>query len=332
MRNRLTFEFDLMFKVILMLLPTPENRPSYRYVHALLVLMTLLVAGSFPLGGMMMQSLSQSGQSLTPSQLMLLRFVLAALIFAPYIYFRFGLVLPTVARLRVYVALAVPLVVFFCSMFTSLETTSVLNTGALFTLVPVFSALYARWINRERSSARRNVGLLLGTMGAIWIVFRGDVSALLALQLHPGDGIFLFGCLFLGAYQPLVKRWHTQEPVAVMTFWVLMMASVLLLIFVVFTATASGTALAFWPDWQQLPATVYWGLLYLVVFTTLLSFFLQQLGALTLGAARSAAYSLLTPVFVMGMSFFLEPHAFSWIVLPGILLVVMGLIFIQRER
>ena len=128
----------------------------------------------------------------------------------------------------------------------------------------------------------------------------------------------LLGCLFIGACQPLVKRWHADEPVAVMTFWVIVMAAVLLLLFVLLAAAAGcAESILSWPAWQQLPASVYWRLAYLALFTTLLSFFLQQLGALPLGAARPSAYSLLTPVFVMAISFLLEPQRFSWALMPG---------------
>lgn len=302
----------------------------YCYVHALLLLMTILVAGSFPVAAAMMQELSRSGQPMGASELMLLRFTLAALLFAPYVFYRFGLRLPSTERLCVYTALALPLVVFFCCMFVSLERGNMLNSGALFTLVPALAAMFARLINGESSSGLINVGLLLGTVGALWIVFRGDWQAASSLQLSDADLVFLLGCLFLSVYQPLVKRWHADEPVAVMTFWVIVMAALLLLLYSVLTAVDVGAASRFsWRAWLALPASIYWGTLYLTLFTTLLSFFLQQLGALTLGPARTSAYSLLVPTFVMTLSLWLEPQTFSWMLLPGVVLVVLGVALIQ---
>lgn len=315
---------------------THVSTPSYLYVHALLLVMSLLVAGSFPVGAVMMQGLNQSGQPIGPIQLMLLRFAFAALLFAPYVFHRFGLALPNAERLGIYTALALPLVVFFCCMFTSLKSTSVLNSGALFTSVPVLAAIYARLFNGERSSALLKLGLLLGTAGALWVVFRGDVEAMANLQFSRGDATFMLGCLFLGAYQPLVKRWHRGEPVAVMTFWVIAMATLLLALFSLVSQLAIDAGetqyLQSWPSWEKLPASVFWGLAYLALFTTLLSFFLQQLGAVTLGAARTSAYSLLTPVFVMAMSFYLDPQLFDWALLPGVVLVVVGLSLIQLGK
>ena len=316
----------------------PRQPPRYGYVHALLLLVTLLVAGSFPLAARMMQALQESEQTLGASQLMLLRFTLAAFLFAPYVFSRYGLQIPSLGQLWIYARLALLLVVFFCCMFSSLETTSVLNSGALFTSVPALTAVYAWLINRETCSPRRTLGLLLATLGALWVVFRGDWQLLLSFQLSRGDGVFLFGCLFLGAYQPLVKRWHTGEPIAQTTFGVLVMAALLLLAWLSAQSVLqpllardvnNAGAADVWPVWQRLPAVVYWGLGYLALFTTLLSFFLQQLGALTLGAARTSAYNFLTPIFVMVMSLALEPEVFSWLLLPGVGLVLAGLLCIQ---
>jgi len=314
-----------------------KKTPRYLAVHTSLLLMTLLVAGSFPIAAAMMASITLAGVSLGGTDLMLLRFALAALLFAPYVFVVFGWRLPSLAQARVYAALAVPLVVFFCCMFASLNTTTALNTGALFTTVPTFTALFAWWLNREVTGRRRGLGLLLSTFGALWVVFRGDTGALMNVGLNHGDALFLVGCLFLAIYQPLIKRWSLNVPVAVTTFWVIVMSGVWLLLAVILNGLwdTQGEGDLFGSIGHRLldlPATVYWGLLYLSVFTTLLSFFVQQLGALTIGPARTSAYSLLTPSLVMLISVMIDPSLFAWVLMPGIIMVVLGLLMVQFDQ
>jgi len=314
-----------------------KDAPRYLAVHSSLLLMTLLVAGSFPIAAAMMASIKLAGVSLGGTDLMLLRFALAALLFAPYVFVVFGWRLPSFAQARVYAALAVPLVVFFCCMFASLNTTTALNTGALFTTVPTFTALFAWWLNREVTGGRRALGLLLGTLGALWVVFRGNAGAFFNVGFNHGDALFLVGCLFLAIYQPLIKRWSLNVPVAVTTFWVIVMSGVWLLLAVILkglweTEGAGDLFGTIGGRLLDLPATVYWGLLYLSVFTTLLSFFVQQLGALTIGPARSSAYSLLTPSLVMAISVMIEPSLFAWILMPGISMVILGLLLVQFDQ
>jgi len=316
---------------------TVDKKTRFAAVHALLLLMTLLVAGSFPVAAAMMASIKQVGVNLGGTALMLLRFALAALLFAPYVFSKFGWRLPTLPQARIYAVLALPLVIFFSCMFTSLNTTTALNTGALFTIVPTFTALFAWWLNGEPTNGRRSLGLALGTMGALWVVLRGDVSVLLSVGLNHGDALFLVGCLFLAIYQPLIKRWSLNVPVAVMTFWVIVMAAGWLLLGVILDSLwgAGGDeplVRNLGGGLSRLPALVYWGLLYLSVFTTLLSFFAQQLGALTVGPSRTSAYSLLTPTLVMIISVIVEPSLFAWALIPGVIMVVFGLLLLQFDR
>ena len=183
------------------------------YVHGLMLLMVVLVASSFPVGQFI------SG-TLPADTLMFIRFSLAALIFMPFVYLRFGLELPKLKRFAAYGLLSWPLVGFFWCMFEALEYTNALNTGALYTLVPALTAINSFILNRERTQPRVALGLVVGTLGAVWIVVRGDLAALLALDFNYGDGVFFLGCICMGFYKPLIKKLYIDEPIMLMTFWV----------------------------------------------------------------------------------------------------------------
>ena len=187
--------------------------------HGFMLLTILLIAISFPLGAAITNELD-------PAVMMFLRFSLAATFFAPYVFIKNRIEFPPQKQLLRYVILSVPLVVFFWCMFESLRYTSALNTGALYTFVPAITAVFALLINQKKTGKVPLLGLLLGTFGAFWIIFRGDLNALMSLELNKGDFIFLTGCFFLGFYPPLVKRFYQNEPIEVMTFWTLLAGSI----------------------------------------------------------------------------------------------------------
>jgi len=295
---------------------TNENA-SNKHVHGLMLLTILLVASSFPVGATITNALP-------PEVMMFIRFLIAAALFAPYIFIKHGLLIPSWKTLLGYAMLSIPLVVFFWCMFESLRYTSVLNTGALYTTVPAITALYAFFINKEYASKSRSLGLLVGTLGALWIVFRGNLDALLSLNLNYGDLVFLVGCLFLGLYNPLVKRLYAGEPMEVMTFWVILLGSGWLLML-----SANGLEQT---NWHLVDANVYAGVLYLSVFTTLITFFLLQFGTVKIGATKVAAYGFLTPLFVITLSVLIGIEPFEWVTLPGICMVLIAMFLIQREQ
>lgn len=289
---------------------------SKRNAHGFMLLSILLAATSFPVGAAITNDLP-------PAVMMFIRFLLAALLFLPYLMFKNTLNIPSIKKIFGYVLLSIPLAVFFWCMFESLRYTSVINTGALYTLVPAITALYALIINKEVTRKFRSLGLLIGTLGALWIVFRGSYAALINLNLNYGDFIFIVGCLFLGLYNPLIKKVYSGEPMEVMTFWVLMCAAGWLLL-------VSAPQLID-IDWVNVSSKVYAGILYLSLFTTLITFFLLQLSVVRIGPTKVAAYGFLTPIFVILISMVIGTEHFELITLPGMLMVVGAMCIIQYE-
>jgi len=293
----------------------PLKNGSNLHVHALMLITMVLVAGSFPVAGLITSALA-------PELMMFVRFILAALLFAPFVFIKNGWHIPAIDRLFAYALISIPLVVFFWCMFESLRYTSVINTGALYTIVPAITAVFAYIINQDLTNRRRKFGLLIGTVGALWIVFRGNIQAFINLQLNYGDLIFLTGCLFMGAYNPLIKRLYKGEPMEVMTFWVILLGA--LWLFILSFDQLDEII------WKNIEIKVYAGLFYLSVFTTLGSFFVLQFSTVKLGATNVSAYGFLTPVFVIILSVAIGLEAFEWITLPGICLVLLSMFMIQE--
>ncbi|MCO4782116.1 MAG: DMT family transporter [Candidatus Cloacimonetes bacterium] len=284
--------------------------------HLMMLITSFLAATSFPIAGLITKDLP-------PVILMFARFLLAAILFAPYVIKTNGLQLPEFSKLRLYSILSIFLVTFFWCMFESLRYTSVLNTGALYTLVPAFTAVFALFINRIKTSKGHSMALLIGTIGALWIVFKGDYVAFFSMSINYGDYVFLIGALSLSIYNTLIKKFYSGEPMQVMTFWVLISGTLWLLL--------ASKGAVFEVNWLGLAPRVYAGLLYLSFFTTLITFFLLQLSVIEIGPTKVAAYSFLTPVFITIINFFAGLAEFEMASIPGILLVLIAMILMLRK-
>ncbi len=284
-------------------------------VHAQVVFSRVLVATSFTVGVAITHELA-------PETLTFVRFVLAALLFAPFVAWRHGLSYPGHRALGGYALIALSIVGFFWCMFEALRHTSALNAGALHTLVPGISAIYAYVLVRERLRRYQLVALAFGLLGALTVVFRGDVSRVLAMEIGYGDLIFLCGCLSMGLYTPLVSRFHRGEPAAVISFWVLVTGAGWLLL-------ANNTALLTVP-WRSIAPTAYWGIAYLAVFTTLLTFFIMQHATLYLGPTRVVAYGYLTPALIVLIEGLLGKSLPDAGTLAGVAAILLAMVIVQR--
>lgn len=253
-------------------------------VHGLMLVATCLVATSFPVAAAITHGLDSV-------VLTFIRFLLATVLFAPIVALRYGLPCPSVRDLMRYSILSLLLVTFFWCMFAALRLTTPLNTAAIFALNPAVTAVLAMVLLGERIPASARMALPVGALGAALVIFRGDLSALLALEIGTGDLIFLAGSIALSGYGTLIKRLHRGEPMARMTFWILATGAMWLAILAL--PKLGDVA------WQQVSLTVFAGIAYLAVFTTIITFFLYQWSTAHIGPTRVVSYTFLNPALVL---------------------------------
>ena len=297
----------------------PDNTArggSQPYVHALMLAATLLVATSFPV-------VNAITNGLDSVVLTFLRFALATVLFAPIVVWRFGISLPRPGDMVRYSVLSVFLVFFFWCMFASLRQTTPLNTSAIFALTPVVTSIIAAILLRERLGLSARIALPIGAAGAIWVVFRGDLSAVLSLSIGKGDLLFLAGTISLAIYSTLVKVIHRGEPMARMTFWTMATGTVWL--FLLSLPSLSEVV------WTNVPARVFAGVAYLAIFTTIVTFVIFQWSTTKIGPTRVVSYTFLNPaiVLLLGVPFGAPlPPLATW---PGVVLVVTATIVLQSN-
>ena len=222
-----------------------------------------------------------------------LRFAMALIIMTPFYFWMpkrqedsLSFVLRSPVLTMKYMIISGALVGFFVGLFSALQTTTSLNTSVMYTLVPLFGALLALSFG-QRTRAKHWLGYILGALGAVSVlVFTRDGH----LAWHKGDSIYLFACLLLALHVISIQHWGKQV-----------------------AAFAGAYRIMFFGTLWLTPITLIWGhlsqvswsssdfwllLTYLTLFTTLLTFVLQQLVIRFSGASRLLAFSYTIPVWV----------------------------------
>lgn len=285
--------------------------------HASMLLSALLVATSFPV-------VATISGVLDSAVLTFLRFALASLIFLPLVAIRYrGHWIPSLLAFLRYALLSAPLVGFFVAMFEALRTSNSVNTGALFTLAPGFATVLAFLLLGERSSRTRLIALCLATIGALWVVFRGDIDALMSVDLVIGDAYFVAGTASLGLYVVLIKRLHKGEPMAIVTFWTLVSGTIWLSLFCGPQVLALKSSV--------LTVKLFAAISYLAVFTTLITFVLTQAAIVVIGPTRTMAYNYLNPTLVALLIWALGENTLNWQAIPGIAMTLSAMLILQRQ-
>ena len=279
--------------------------------HLAMLTFSALVAGSFSLGAL-------AAPLISPAAVTVARFGLAgALVGAAAFASKGGVPRTAWTAPWRYLVLGGLLACYFVLMFEGLRTAAAVPTAAVFTLTPVMAAGFGWILLRQVTSARMALALALGAAGAVWVIFRGDVQAIAALQIGKGEVIFFFGCISHAFYTPMVRRLNRGEPALVFTFGTLLAGFVLLCLW--------GGSATLTTDWASLPAIVWVCLAYVSVAASAMTFVLIQYATMRLPAAKVMAYTYLVPCWVILWEMALGHPAPPSKVFGGVALILVAL-------
>jgi drug/metabolite transporter (DMT)-like permease len=91
-------------------------------------------------------------------------------------------------------------------MYTGLNYTTAMNAGLIFALMPVITMILARLLSNEPLGLQQAAGAVLAIFGMAIIVVRGDLSAVLRLQLNPGELLIVLSAVSFAFYTVLLRK------------------------------------------------------------------------------------------------------------------------------
>jgi len=227
-----------------------------------------------------------------PGVLNLMRWALATAIFAP-----FGLAAFWRERAEV-VRLFLPLTaIALCGIslydtliFVAGHTAEALNMTLISTLSPLLTALAAQFFLKQKIGGRMYLGIAVSSFGVCLLVTEGSLDRLMTLTFARGDLLILITCVMSVIYNLAIKSvTETLSQTA------LLMACCLF-------GTAYLLPVALWEGGGKiiLPTmtpTLWWSLVYLSVFASILCYLFWNMAVEVLGATRTTLfYYTLPPV------------------------------------
>ncbi len=283
--------------------------------HLAMLAFSALIAGSFSLGGM-------AAQHIAPAALNIARFALAALVAGSLALSLGKLPRSAFAAPWRYLILGGLFGVYFVTMFEALKTVTPVSTAAVFTLTPLIAAVIGRLVLGQALGMRLAGTLALGGVGALWVIFRGDLDAFLRFEIGRGEWIYFAGCVAHAIYPTASRALNRGEPALAVNFGMLV-AGFLLLV-------AYGWREVLATDWAHLPSVVWITIGYTSVFSGVSTFTLLQFASQRLPAGNVMAYTYLVPAWVVMWQLALGHAAPPLTMLIGVGLIVLALVLLLR--
>lgn len=292
------------------------SKISNLQAHMYVLLATFLVAGSF----IASQPLANA---INPFSLTLFRFLFSLLILAPFILMQKTL------RQKIFSTMPRAMVIsffyslYFMALFESLKTTTVLNTGTLYTLVPLITAVLAFFVFKEKISFNKFLVYIIGLIGTIWVVFKANIELLLNFSLNSGDYIFLVGALSMCCYSISLKYFYKEDNIFVLVFCTLLGGCLWLGLAIILLNQPL--------HWELIRGELLYNMLYLIIGTTIMTLYLYQKTTVILGPTKVMSYIYLNPIAVAVLLYVLKGENIEAIVFVGIVISAASTVILQKN-
>ena len=286
--------------------------------HMLVLLATFLVAGSF------IASQKISG-IIDPISITLYRFVFASLLLSPIVLLRkkYRMKILTTFKRGLIISLFYSL--YFIGLFKALETTTALNTGTLFTIVPLITSILAIFILKQKMNLKQFYIYIVGIIGTCIVIFKGDFGLFLGFSLNHGDILFLFATMSMAVYSISTKYFHQKDDeLIVLVFMTLIGGCIWMFLALVILDIPL--------EWYKIEGVALNYMLYLVIGATLMTVYLYQNATINIGPKKVMAYVYLNPVAIAVLLFIIDGVSISFVEVVGIGISSFATIMLLKQN
>ena len=204
----------------------------------------------------------------------------------------------------------------------ALVLTTAVRTGWLIGLTPIWSAVLAAIFLGEGFGLRKALGLVLGALGAILVITRGEISSRsLALPSTRGDLLILASTVNWAVYTILsrnpLRRVGSRPAVALSMLigWVMLIP---------FFVKEAG-----WREYRGLSSTTMAAIAFLGVACSGLGYLFWYAALERIDASQVAAFLYLEPLITLSAAVALLGESVAWTTIAGGVLVLAGVLTVQ---
>lgn len=203
-------------------------------------------------------------------------------------------------------------------LYIGLQYTTATNALLINSSIPILILLFSFVILKKSISRIQMGGIVLSTLGVVFLVLKGDVGHLMNLRFNQGDFWVIGSSLCWAMYSVLVKF----RPQAMSSFEFFISIVFLGVLMLLPFYLSQGYTLE--REWGII--TQYYGVIaYVVIFTSILSYYMWHKGIAQIGADRTGQFTHLMPVFGSFLAYLFLGESLKWYHLGGIVLIALGI-------
>lgn len=291
--------------------------------YFLLMLCVLFWSGNFVLGRLVHNDIE-------PIELAFLRWFGVCVVLSPIFILQFKKIIRVIKNnfilMLIYGLLGIT--GFNTLVYIGLQDTTAVNALLINSSVPILIVFMSAMILKIQISSKQIVGIILSTLGVVFLVLKGDISRIASLEFNVGDfWIILAG--FTWALYSVILKFKPKElkDMEFVTAIVYVGTIILFVIYVLFGYgfDSSVTALS----------THYMVIVYVVFFPSIASFIFWHKGIMEIGADKTGQFTHLMPIFGSFLAFLFLDEKLELYHLLGISFIAFGIylsLFLKSKK
>lgn len=280
-------------------------------IYAMLVFCVFFWSGNFILGRYIKDDLA-------PIELAFFRWLGVFIIFLPYIIKRRNEIKKVLKEhLLLMLVFSFLSVAFFnTSLYVGLRDTTATNALLINSSTPIFIIIFSFFILKAKVSNLQILGIIFSVLGVVYLAINGDFKKLFDLNFNKGDTWVIASSISWALYSVMLK-FKPKDFVGFFPTNVLLGVIMLFVAFYTQGYELSGIL--------KLSLKAHLVIAYIVVFASIVSFYLWHEAIKEIGAGKAGQFAHLMPVFGIMLAYVFLGESLHFYQILGFVLVAFGL-------
>lgn len=209
------------------------------------------------------------------------------------------------------------------TFFKGLSYTSPIMGAVLMVTTPMLVMILSAILIKERMKKRKIFGIFLGLLGTITLILYGK-STINAPNANLGNFLVLINAASYALYLVLVKKLMDKYNAFTFVKWIYTFGFLMVLPFGWHEFEAIS--------WELFPNDIWWKVIFVVVFSTFLTYLLNLLSMRELKPTTVAVFIYLQPLFATIFAISLGKDDLGWIKLGAAVLIFSGVYLVTHYK
>jgi drug/metabolite transporter (DMT)-like permease len=281
--------------------------------YVLLLLTVLFWSGNFIVGRFISSEIS-------PMELSFYRWFFVLLVLMPFFIIHFKNIIKVFKKeyLNLILLGALSVAGFNTFLYYGLQTTTATNALLINSSTPIFIILFSALILKTTMSKVQVLGIILSTLGVVYLILKGELNHLLDLTFTKGDLWIIASSLDWALYSVLLKF----KPKELNAFEFLTVTTIIGvgILYVIFLYQGYSFSLEFANN-----SEVLYSMIYIVIFPSLLSFYFWNISTPQVGANKAGQFAHIMPISGAILAYIFLDEVLYFYHFVGLVLIFFGI-------